>query len=116
MGDFTSDPLTEALTENRILHRELKATRELLKGTREEIERWKTWGIVEIAVRNPNVASCMGEWEERATKAEAENENLNQLLYAAQLITKELTRIVNEGAHREFLLRARLENVRQAIG
>lgn len=35
-----------------------------------QIEQWKTWGVIEIAVRNPNVASYMEEWEERATKAE----------------------------------------------
>lgn len=80
MCDFTSDPLTEALTENRILHRELKATRELLKGTREEIEQWKTWGIVEIAVRNPSVSEYMSHWEGRATKAETENDKLRGLL------------------------------------
>lgn len=37
-----------------------------------ELSQWRTWGIVEIAVRNPNVASYMDEWEGRATKAEAE--------------------------------------------
>jgi hypothetical protein len=37
-----------------------------------EIEQWKTWGIIEIAVRNPNVASYMEEWESRAIKAEAQ--------------------------------------------
>lgn len=40
------------------------------KRAREEIEQWKTWGVVEIAVRNPNVASYVKEWEERATTAE----------------------------------------------
>jgi hypothetical protein len=33
-------------------------------------ELWKTWGVVEIAIRNPNVASYMAEWEKRATEAE----------------------------------------------
>jgi len=35
-----------------------------------ELDQWKTWGIIEIAVRNPNVASYMEHWEGRATKAE----------------------------------------------
>ena len=33
-------------------------------------EQWKTWGIVEIAVRNPSVSEYMSHWEGRATKAE----------------------------------------------
>lgn len=37
-----------------------------------ENEQWRTWGIVEIAVRNPNVAEYMSHWEERANKAEAQ--------------------------------------------
>ena len=40
--------------------------------------QWKTWGIVEVAIRNPNVASYMEHWEGRATKAEAENAQLRQ--------------------------------------
>jgi hypothetical protein len=42
----------------------------------EEMERenanFRTWGIIEIAVRNPNVSEYMNHWEGRATKAEAE--------------------------------------------
>ena len=33
-------------------------------------EQWKTWGVVEIAVRNPSVSEYMSHWEGRATKAE----------------------------------------------
>ena len=36
-----------------------------------ELEQWKTWGIVEISVRNPNVASYIEHWEGRAIKAES---------------------------------------------
>jgi 8-oxo-dGTP diphosphatase len=36
MGDFTSDSLSDALTENRILHRELRATREQLQECRDK--------------------------------------------------------------------------------
>ena len=38
----------------------------------DEGEAWKTWGIIEIAVRNVNVSSYMNHWEGRALKAEAE--------------------------------------------
>jgi hypothetical protein len=39
-------------------------------------QQWETWGIVEIAVRNPNVSEYMNHWEGRTTKAEAENDKL----------------------------------------
>lgn len=38
---------------------------------REQNQQWRTWGIIEIAVRNVNVASYMTEWEGRAINAEA---------------------------------------------
>jgi hypothetical protein len=43
----------------------------LIDDLRREIEQWKTWGIIEIAVRNPNVMEYMRHWEGRALKAEA---------------------------------------------
>jgi len=36
--------------------------------------QWKTWGIAEIAIRNPNVHSYIEHWEGRVTKAEAQLE------------------------------------------
>ena len=41
-----------------------------------ENAQWRTWGIIEIAVRNPNVAEYMNHWERRATEAEAKIESL----------------------------------------
>lgn len=41
-----------------------------------ENEQWKTWGIFEIAARNPNVSSYMDHWGTRALKAEAQVERL----------------------------------------
>lgn len=49
-----------------------------------ENEQWKTWGIIEIAVRNPNVSSYMEHWEGRATKAEAENAALREKVAALE--------------------------------
>jgi|ERR1700677_594825 len=43
-----------------------------------EIEQWKTWGMVEVAVRNPNVHSYMEHWEGRALKAENELTELHK--------------------------------------
>lgn len=36
----------------------------------EQLAQWKSWGIVEIAVRNQNVADYVEHWEGRTTKAE----------------------------------------------
>ena len=41
-----------------------------LELLREELHLFKTAGIIEIAVRNPNVSSWLIEWENRAIKAE----------------------------------------------
>ena len=38
---------------------------------RSELDHFTKSGIIEIAVRNPNVSSWMTEWENRALKAEA---------------------------------------------
>lgn len=46
-------------------------------------EQWKTWGIIEVAVLNPNVASYMEHWENRSVKAEAQIGRFIKLLYAA---------------------------------
>ena len=51
------------------LLRELVA---LVERLSDEQERWKTWGIIEIAVRNPNVSSYVEHWESRTLKAEAQ--------------------------------------------
>ena len=53
---------------------------ERVKDLEREIEQWKTWGIVEIAVRNPNVESYMGHWEKRARDAEEEANRLRHQL------------------------------------
>lgn len=67
-----------AMTERRRILTEvetLKAEIDRLKG---KIEDWKSWGIVEIAVRNPRVAEYMNHWEGRALKAEEELSKLRQ--------------------------------------
>jgi hypothetical protein len=50
---------------------ELTHLRLLVTTLQQENRQWRTWGIVEIAVRNPNVASYTEHWEGRALKAEA---------------------------------------------
>ena len=37
---------------------------------RAELEQWTKWGMIEVAIRNPNVNSWMEHWEGRAIKAE----------------------------------------------
>lgn len=60
----------------------------------EQLERenadFRTWGIIEIATRNPNVAEYMTHWEARAEKAEAENEALRARLQTVEAETREL--------------------------
>lgn len=46
-------------------------------------EQWKTWGVVEIAIRNPNVASYIDHWESRTKQAEAQNVALREALRLA---------------------------------
>lgn len=43
---------------------------------REQIRRWESWGIVEIAVRNQNVSDYIEHWEGRTLAAESRNEKL----------------------------------------
>lgn len=56
------------LTDDRPVASEPKSELEQL---REEVAFLKSCGIVELAVRNPNVADWMQHWEGRAEKAEA---------------------------------------------
>jgi hypothetical protein len=37
-----------------------------------EVHNFRTWGIIEVAIRNPSVADYMRHWERRAENAEAE--------------------------------------------
>ena len=53
-----------------------------------ELVQWCTWGTIEIAVRNPNVASYMEHWEGRATKAETERDALRAALEDARKICR----------------------------
>ena len=41
-----------------------------LEMLREEVAFMKTCGIIELAIRNPNVMSYMDHWEKRADEAE----------------------------------------------
>lgn len=49
---------------------EVQSLRLQVHMLQQENENFKTCGIVEIAVRNPNVASYVKHWEERAVNAE----------------------------------------------
>ena len=43
-----------------------------LRAAQQELREWRTWGVIEIAVRNPNVSSYVDHWEGRTLKAESE--------------------------------------------
>ena len=51
-----------------------------------ELAQWKTWGIVEVAVRNPAVAEYMKHWEGRALKAEENADFLRKSVGAVHLM------------------------------
>ena len=57
-----------------------------LVASQAECEQWKTWGIIEIAVRNPNVASYIEHWEGRALKAEENADFLRRSVGACHLM------------------------------
>ena len=48
-------------------------------------QEWMTWGIIEIATRNPNVDSYMKHWEARATQAENELRMIDEILLLRQM-------------------------------
>jgi 8-oxo-dGTP diphosphatase len=85
MGDFTSDSLSDALTENRILHRELKATREQLQEWKDKPAKTLPRLVVcAIMIRNgkvllerrapAGVAGLDGKWDLPGGKVECGEE------------------------------------------
>jgi len=44
----------------------------------QELAQWRTWGVVEIAVRNANVAEYCEHWKGRALKAERDLDESRQ--------------------------------------
>ena len=90
----TDDFLQWRDTEHRTLIDKYHHTRAL----EAELNQWKTWGIIEIAVRNPSVANYMEHWEGRAIKAEqalaaleAENKRLQNPVTLTDTLTHSRT-------------------------
>ena len=62
-----------------------------LDDAQRENAQWKTWGIVEIAVRNPSVMEYIKHWEGRAESAErklAEREGLTFTAFRAANVAR----------------------------
>lgn len=55
-----------------------------LADKNEELHNWRNWCVIEVAVRNPNVAEFMRHWESRAESAEAETARLRERLERAE--------------------------------
>jgi len=55
---------------------QLEKAQKSIARLEQENHNFHTWGIVEIAVRNRNVAEYCEHWEERAIKAEQERDEL----------------------------------------
>ena len=53
--------------------------------TADEVDKqWRQWGVVEVAIRNDDVAEYMAHWEHRAERAEAELAAAKELLREAR--------------------------------
>ncbi len=52
------------------------------------VPEWTSWGIVEIAARNPNVASYCGHWESRTVEAEQELAMIDEALARRPVLEK----------------------------
>ena len=79
---------SSAATMSRHMETLMKVSSDLLaalRETREELKQWTTWGIIEIAVRNPNIASYMNHWEDRAEAAERERDRLKAQVEDARM-------------------------------
>lgn len=50
----------------------MKTPAERIAEMEKELANWKTWGIVEVSVRNASVLDYMKHWEGRTEKAERE--------------------------------------------
>lgn len=68
-------PLTD---EEKALCAHIASLETALTESRAENEQWRTWGVIEIAIRNPSVAEYVEHWEGRTEKAEAECERLRR--------------------------------------
>ena len=53
-----------------------------------QLAQWESWGIVEIASRNPSIADYCKHWEGRAEKAERENRELRARLQSQEANTR----------------------------
>lgn len=80
----------------------------------EEAHFLKTCGVIELAIRNPNVASYMVHWESRAERAEAEADKLRQEIdETLQLAGGPST--LKELAHTSFLNHQEAYKLRDAL-
>jgi hypothetical protein len=64
----------------------ISADAEIIRGLREECANWRTWGTIEVAIRNPSVAESMRHWEGRAERAEAKLAQAMRVIEAAQVM------------------------------
>jgi chromosome segregation ATPase len=51
--------------------KDLEDCRTKLAAADAELQNWRTWGTIEVAIRNPSVSSSMDHWERRAESAES---------------------------------------------
>jgi hypothetical protein len=61
----------EAVRYMRVAADRIAALSEQAAELTRESDQWRTWGTIEVAIRNPSVSESMRHWEGRAESAEA---------------------------------------------
>ena len=82
----TNDCLGNWRAREKALLADFNAQGEAIERLTRELDHFKNSGIIEVAIRNPNVSSYMDHWEGRATKAEAGVDRLRGELKAKELV------------------------------
>lgn len=76
-GELADHPLS------RQAYARIAALNEQVAALTRENSQWQTWGIAEIAIRNPSVMEYMRHWEGRAESAEARCAAMERAIVAA---------------------------------
>ena len=81
---------------------------DLIEQQARELAQWRTWGIAEIAIRNPSVMEYMKHWEVRAERAERDRD-------AAREEHGKLRNWINDAEMAAGKLQRKLDAARAAI-
>ena len=91
-GDLVADRIEELEERLKAATDDAKEAEAYAEELEAELHMMKTAGVIEVAVRNPNVSDYVKHWEVRAEKAEAklqDQTNLIEQLFALLEITEQ---------------------------